>query len=142
MRIGKAFKRWLGLNSGERIAWLRAAFTLCVIGLGLKILPFASFRQWYLKFSRWFAGKPLNDEQIRTISWAVQSAAHILPFRLLCLPQSLAVKFLLGKTDDVVLHLGVNKETKGFEFHAWVEKGGNTIIGELPKTFQRLGVWK
>lgn len=143
MRLRKALKRWSKLNSEERKAWLRAAVTLCAIGLFLKILPFATFRKWYSKVSRWLGGKPLTDDEIPIITWAVQSAAAILPFRLQCLPQSLAVKLLLGRTEDVVLYLGVNKDTvKGFEFHAWVEKGGNTIIGDLPTKFQPLGAWE
>jgi hypothetical protein len=42
----------------------------------------------------------------------------------------------------VVMHIGVNKDSNnGLEFHAWVEKKGKTILGELPTRFQPLWVW-
>lgn len=142
MRLVKALRKWRSLDKKHRLYWIKAAFSLIVIGMGLRVLSFSTFKSWYLKVNSKLAGKAAPDHDIPTIVWAVESAARLLPLRLLCLPQSLATKFLLGQSEGVVMHIGVNKEKlKGFEFHAWVEKRGKTIIGDLPTQYHPLWVW-
>lgn len=142
MQSANLIKKWRALNRTQKRYLLHAALVLTVIGGALKVLSFSRFKQWYLKAAQKFARNPVPDAEIPDIIWAVEKAAKILPFQLLCFPQSLAVKYLLGKSEGVVMHIGVNKdEIKGMEFHAWVEKKGKTIIGELPSRFQPLWIW-
>ncbi len=142
MRLTTAIKKWGLLSSRQKAYWIRAAWVLTVIGISLKLMSFATFKKWYSRLSSRFPRKPVPDAEVADVVWAVESAARILPFRLLCLPQSLAAKYLLGKSEGVVMHIGVNKDiVKGFEFHAWVEKKGKTIIGDLPTQYQPLWVW-
>lgn len=142
MILIKGFRKWGQLNSKQKILWFKAAFVLSVIGISLKLMSFSGFKKLYSNFSNWFRAKPVSESGIADVVWAVESAARVLPMTLLCLPQSLAVKYLLGSSDGVVMHIGFNNDSpKGFEFHAWVEKHGKTIIGNLPTRYQPLWVW-
>lgn len=142
MRLSKGISKWNKLTSGQKILWLKAAALLFMIGIGLKALPFSTFRKWYLKLNERFPGKPVADVEIPDVTWAVESAARVLPMRLMCLPQALAVRYLLNGSEGVRMHIGVNKDpAEGFQFHAWIEKQGKTIIGELPACYQPLWVW-
>jgi len=133
-------RKWRQQSRVRRKLWLKAALVLTVIGVSLRLMSFSSFRKWY---SKWPQVKPVPDEQVSDLVWAVESAAYHLPLKLLCLPQALAVKYLLGRSDGIVMHIGFNKtETNPFEFHAWVEKQGETIIGNLPTRYQPLWVWE
>lgn len=135
-------KKWAALEPKQRRLWLKAAFVLIVIGIMLRILSFNRFKNWYHHFSMRTRPKSLTDQDISDVVWAVESAANKIPMKLLCLPQALAVKYLLGKTQGIVMHIGFNKDvSQKFEFHAWVEKQGQTIIGNLPTHYQPLWVW-
>ncbi len=86
-----------------------------------------------------------SDQYIELTAWAVRTAAHVLPVSLTCLPQALAVKYLLRNYSNLPLNIGVQQSAaEGFEAHAWVERAGRIIIGEWPegKTYRALWVWE
>lgn len=142
MRLSKGISKWNKLTSRQKTLWLKAAALLFLIGIGLKLLPFSTFRKWYLKLNESFPGKTVPDIEIPDVTRAVESAARVLPMRLMCLPQALAVRYLLNGSEGIRMHIGVNKDpAEGFRFHAWIEKQGKTIIGELPAYYQPLWVW-
>lgn len=143
MSLSKAISKWTKLSNRRRFLLLRASFVLFVIGSGLKFLSFSAFKKWYFKISGNPPVQPVKSEQeVEDIVWAVETAARALPMNLMCLPQSLAVKYLLGRSEGVVIHIGVNKiPGEDFRFHAWVEQKGKTIIGDLPAYYQPMWVW-
>lgn len=123
----------------------RATFALLLIKLGLWTLPFGTFRKLYDRFSRAKELRNYSEQDLENITWAVRTAAYILPVRLLCLPQALAVKYLLRHAPDLPLHIGVQHGPNDhFQAHAWVEKDGRPIIGEWPEqiSYQPLWVWQ
>jgi len=143
MRKDSLAGKWRRLSYRRKLVWLKAAFVLSYIGIGLRILPFALFRRVF----HYIAGNPGTGtptaETVEEVVWAVRSAAYRLPMTLLCLPQSLAVKYLLRKAAGVAVYIGVDKDPgKGYLFHAWVEWQGQTVIGELPLKYQPLWVWE
>lgn len=86
-----------------------------------------------------------SDLYVEDTAWAVRTAAHVLPISLTCLPQALAVKYLLRHDPNLPLNIGVQQSaTAGFEAHAWVERAGQIVIGEWPegKTYRPLWVWE
>ncbi len=142
MRLSRDISRWNKLTARQKMHWLKAAALLLLVGISLKLLPFSTFRKWYLKLIESFPLKPVPDTEIPDITWSVESAARILPMKLLCLPQALVVRYLLSGSEGVKMHIGVNKDpVTGFQFHAWIEKQGKTIIGDLPAYYQPLWVW-
>lgn len=89
--------------------------------------------------------RELSQEQIDRTVWAVDTAANLLPFELLCLPRALAAKYLLRAVPALTLEIGVEiNPAKAFEAHAWIEKNGRIVIGEWPEnvSYQRLWVWE
>ncbi|TDB61141.1 lasso peptide biosynthesis B2 protein [Arundinibacter roseus] len=127
------------------LALMQAASVLIGIKLFLVILPFRTFRRIYGKLTNPAHKQQYTQAYISDRIWAVRTAAHWLPFSLLCLPQALSLKFLLRKEDQLPLHIGVQiQASAGFEAHAWVEKNGKIIIGEWPEntTYKPIWVWQ
>ena len=90
--------------------------------------------------------QPLPERYLADTVWAVRAAAYHLPLSLLCLPQALAVKYLLRGQPGLSLHIGVQQSTsEGFAAHAWVESTstGGIVIGQWPETvtYRPLWVW-
>ena len=82
---------------------------------------------------------------MQRVVWAVDTAANLLPFELLCLPRALAAKYLLRNIPALTLEIGIEmKPAKKFEAHAWVEQNGHIIIGRWPDavSYKRLWVWE
>lgn len=91
------------------------------------------------------SAEEIAPETIEKTVWAVDTAANLLPFELLCLPRALAAKYMLRKSPALTLEIGIEiNPAKQFEAHAWVERNGSIIIGRWPETvsYQRLWVWE
>lgn len=134
--------KFSSLSFRERLTWLQAACCLVFIALGLKLLPFGQFKRVYAQLTsvRKTTSYPLS--RMKEVAWAVRSAANHMPFRLLCLPQALALKFILRKSDSMVLHIGVgNGAGNEFLAHAWVEYKGEIIIGDWPENIVYNPIW-
>jgi hypothetical protein len=59
--------------------------------------------------------------------------------RATCLAQAIAARWLLPRTgNDVVVWIGVAAPGPDFEAHAWVESGGDVILGGRPDRFAPL----
>lgn len=125
--------------------FLRAACSLLWIKAGLSLLPFKVFRKWYYRLSKPGRVEQVSPDQMQRTVWAVDTAANLLPFELLCLPRALATKYLLRNTPALTLEIGIEiNPAKQFEAHAWVEQNGNIIIGRWPDTvsYKRIWVWE
>ena len=137
--------KWNGLSHEGKLIFLKAAVSLVLIKTGLAILPFGTFRKifhWLCKSE--YTGE-ISQERIDLTVWAVDTASHILPLELLCLPRALATKYLLRKVPALTLEIGIEvNPAKQFEAHAWVEKNGSVIMGNWPESvlYQRIWVWK
>lgn len=126
-----SLKKWSSLTFKEKWTWGKAAFCLFCIGIALKVLPFNMFKSLYGKLARGTGENLMLPKEVELITWAVRSAASHLPITLLCLPQALAVKFLLRNARTIELHIGVaSTPEQTFMAHAWVEWEGKIIIGE------------
>jgi hypothetical protein len=144
-KIGKLIGKWRSLSGPEKWIFLRAAWCLLWIKAGLRLLPFALFKKWYHRLSRPGRIQQAAPETMERTVWAVDTAANLLPFELLCLPRALATKYLLRNSPALTLEIGIEiNPAKQFEAHAWVEQNGNIIIGRWPDTvsYKRLWVWE
>ncbi|MBO9613787.1 MAG: lasso peptide biosynthesis B2 protein [Dyadobacter sp.] len=144
-KIGKLIGKWRSLSGPEKWIFLRAVWCLLWIKAGLLLLPFSLFRKWYHRLSRPSRVQETAPETMERTVWAVDTAANLLPFELLCLPRALATKYLLRNSPALTLEIGIEiNPTKQFEAHAWVEQNGNIIIGRWPDTvsYKRLWVWE
>jgi len=144
-KIGKLVGKWRNLSGPEKRIFLRAGWCLIWIKAGLLLLPFPLFRKWYHRASRPSRIENTPPESVKRAVWAVDTAANLLPFELLCLPRALATKYLLRNAPALTLEIGIEiNPAKQFEAHAWVEQNGNIIIGRWPDTvsYKRLWVWE
>lgn len=136
---------WKRFNKLVRLPWsdqrlLAEAFAVvAAMKLGLKLLPFDRFRGLYSALNQVPKSKETPSRVIERRVWAIQKVSG--PLSAVCLPQALALTYFLRKNKAVALMVGVRKNGS-FEAHAWVEKNGTTLIGQLPDAhFQPLWVW-
>lgn len=136
----RRFNELMRLPLADQFLLWQTFIVVAAIKVGLRILPFEHFRRIYSAFmlSRKNGSTPeyLIERRVRAIRQVS------VPLSAVCLPQALALTCFLRKDNAVELIVGVRK-AQAFEAHAWVEKNGTTLIGELPDAdFQPLWVWR
>lgn len=139
------FIKWVDISGRAKIKFLQAGFTLVLIKTGLAVLPFSTFRKVFHWISKSETKKEMDPQEISEVVWAVNTAANIIPLKLLCLPRALSAKYLLRKLPALNLEIGIEiNADKAFEAHAWIEKEGEIIIGDWSDSvsYQRLWVWE
>ena len=127
--------KWRRRNRTERMLLLEAFLFLGIARTGIFILPF-----------RWLArslGQHMREDQTslppddlklaRMIGAAVRSATNYTPWGSVCLPQAVAVKWMLKRRRiPGTVYLGVMKdETKSEKLaaHAWIRCGHIILTG-------------
>jgi hypothetical protein len=139
-RLVKKFKV-LSLTT-QSYLW-RAAVVVLAIKIGLKILPYTVFRNWFDKLAETTSQKTFSETDLKKASWAVRVISARWPWRATCLPQALAFKYLHRYDPSLRLQIGVNKNVSGqFQAHAWVEKEGQILIGATPENFKPIWEWQ
>ena len=119
----------MGLTRWDRLLLVRTTLLLAAVRIALWTLPFAYVCRW---LNRRRAAEPeLAAIPVKRLAWAVEVAARQIP-RASCLTQALALQYLLaGAGRESCVHIGVAKKVPGrFESHAWLECGGEILIGD------------
>jgi hypothetical protein len=128
-----------------------ASLLLGMLRLALWCLPFRTVRKFVEQ-----AGDRTRAKQTMRASdteryqaemiWALQLGGRFLLGDKPCLPQALAIQWLLGRRGVYTdLSIGVKKDDeRGIAAHAWVEKEGQIIMGGdmSPVQFKRLHLVK
>lgn len=113
------------------MTFLEAAAELTLAGLQLAVVRFPKLAA---RLGRHMAESSTEEsssrtEQARRIQWAVESAARVLPWKPVCLPQAVAATRMLRRRDiRSTLYLGVDPSA-GFDAHAWVRVGTFIVTG-------------
>jgi Transglutaminase-like superfamily len=128
MRLLRSF---LHLSSAKRRLILQAVPLVAAVRVALWIVPFRMWRRSFARACRSLT--PLGSRRLHRrehVAWAVQQASRIVP-RSSCLTQSLATQVLLARAGHPSqLRIGVARGARGdLEAHAWVESGGQQVIG-------------
>ena len=128
----KRLHRFLLLPASDRRLLVNASILLVTIRVGLTLLPFRTVRGLLAALIEWhhrFQGT--NRFSTERIVWAVELAGRLIPRASTCLTQALAAQVLLLRWDHPALvHIGTSKGEGELRAHAWVESGGNVVIGE------------
>jgi hypothetical protein len=139
--------RWLrrlaALPGADRAVLVEAAAWLCLLRLGLAILPFRLIAPWlgsYMAESLQTPLAPAEEASVRRISWSIAAAARHLPCKATCLPQALAAHAMLHRRGlSSTIYFGARDAPStrhGLEFHAWSRTGRLDVTGsELKDTF-------
>jgi aryl-alcohol dehydrogenase-like predicted oxidoreductase len=106
---------------------------LCWASLVVRLVP---FRRWSKSLGRIGPVAPSAPAEARRAAGAVERAAWRLPFRAKCLPQAMALSWLLrrrGIGHAVVIAVRpAQLRDSPDALHAWLEVDGEKIIGDLP----------
>jgi hypothetical protein len=128
----KRLRKFLSLPAAERGFLIKAAILLAAIEVGMRLLPFRALRHLLTRA----ADAPRRSRHAdypsaRRIGQAVETANYHTPGAGTCLAQALATQVLLARSGyPALLHLGVaRREREDFQAHAWVESGGEIVIG-------------
>lgn len=146
-------QKLLNLTPSKVLLWLEAAL----------LLGFARLLVWAFPFKYWvkLIGQPMsssttyqqhqiNPKNLQRIQWAVKSAAYRVPWQAVCLPQAMAVKWMLKfRGQASKLHLGLKpdpEQNNKLTAHAWLECGpettsntvSNTVIGEVEEKYTKV----
>lgn len=133
-------RRARGLAPEERRAFLRAWAVLLAADLALRLLPFPRVERLFAPRAR--AAAEADPSLASRLVWATGAAArhHLYPMR--CLPQSLCLRWLLGRHGVVTdLRIGVTRRRGSLIAHAWVEREGRPLGegGDVAERFAPLG---
>ena len=126
-------RKLLSLDQRDRYLLISAVFLLGAVRIGLWIMPLPTLRR--LLCRRRQGTEALGTPNtLDRIPWAVASASRYIP-GVKCLDQALATQVLLrwyGCLSN--LRIGVTR-SKGGQLlaHAWVERQGKIVIGDLGK---------
>lgn len=135
--------RFFRLPGYDRRALLEALFLLTIVRLMLAFTPFEVAARRLDAMgepraqtrvgpqSEYPEGRAEADAEV--LLWAIRAAARVVP-RATCLVQALGARVLLRRRGlESELHVGVARASTGdFEAHAWLERHGRIVLGDLP----------
>lgn len=114
---------------------LKILALLSIIRTALAALPFKLVRRTLSRLAclKRRNGSGLRQSDIERIIRFTVAAGRKLPAMGTCLTQALTVHMLLKRRGyETQLRIGVTKDAGGrFTAHAWLERGGRILIGEL-----------
>jgi hypothetical protein len=124
-------QKFVQLQRPERWLLLRALVLLAVVRLSLRLLPFDTLERLLSKLMTVDADAGKQQElSVERRIWAVQTASRYIPHAT-CLTQALTAQVLLGLGGiPACVRIGVSKAaTEELEAHAWLESGGEVLLG-------------
>jgi len=136
----RRLRRFTRATGSEKILLVRAFFVVCLIRLGLRLLPINAVQRTVIGTSKTESViHPVNQ-----LVWAVRAVSRFVPLAT-CLTQALALQWLLSRSGHASrIHLGARKDAAGkFDAHAWVECEGRVVIGgPATEEYVPLAVWQ
>ena len=137
-------RRLLSLSPGE--AWRLGEATSWLIGASV-LVSFMPIRWWHRLLGTQVKGAPVTQEggplptTVAGCARWITTAANHLPWRPLCLPQAVALRWMLrrrGYRPIVVLGVRRQEGKRGVDAHAWLVEGERVAIGGDIKPFSVL----
>ena len=130
MKLVRQIRRAASLGWSGNLLLVEAIVTLAAAAAAIRFL---SFRRAVS-----FGAVPLGEQRENPtgladeLSWTVEAAARIVPFRTVCFQQGLALQRMARRRGvDARLHYAIGKdETDRLAAHVWVSADGRALIGE------------
>lgn len=112
----------------RRIYLREAAFMLVLARLAVRLLPAARIFAWASRPPRRI--RRFAVDETRWVAWAVEHVGSHPRVNALCLPRAIAAHAMLRRRGIASrLCLGVARSNGELTAHAWIEAGGQTIVG-------------
>lgn len=116
---------------------LESMVWLCIAQFLVSAIPFRHYARYLGSTSGKVAisNTPVDAQLIADVKWAISVSRKYLPWKLVCLPQAVASKFMLRRRRVTsTLYLGITmKENSQLNAHAWLKVGDVTVTGEKGK---------
>lgn len=129
------WRRFLGLPRGRRRLLLEAMFWLAAARLALLLVPFPRIARYLGKMhspSEETGNSQTEPAAAGGVSWAIERAARLLPFKVVCLPRALAAWQMLHRRRIAGrLHFGASRDapSTALRTHAWLDACGVEVTG-------------
>jgi hypothetical protein len=133
-------RRFLALAPPRRRLLLEAAVSLVRARLDILFVPFPRMaRRWGALHEPGPLASVSEQEAAtaREVAWAIDWAARLLPFRLVCLPRAVAAWHMLARRQiGCRIHFGAQRIAgeKSLRTHAWVKAGSIEVTG-VPESY-------
>ncbi len=122
---------FLKLPGKDKKLLLGTLFLMIKIRLMLWLLPFSRIQRSFKQFNI-----EKSDIPVSRLTWSVRMTSRYVPGAT-CLTKALTGYSLLSKHGyPSLVKIGVGKSAEGeFEAHAWLEYGGEVVLGESEKDY-------
>lgn len=127
-----SLRKLTNLSAREFFFLIISSITLPLVGLLLRFRGFRRTEKLLSRFSRAPRDEAMSEADVREIAGMVSLAATHGIYRAQCLPQAIALWWMLGLLGVLsTVRLGIYKTEGGVEAHAWVLYNDEIVIGEL-----------
>jgi hypothetical protein len=130
MKLARQMRRAASMGWSGNLLLVEAIAALAAAAAAIRFL---SFRR-AVGFGAVPLGEPREDATALAdvLSWSVEAAARVVPFRTVCFQQGLALQRMARRRGiDARLHYAIGKdETDLLAAHVWVSADGRALIGE------------
>jgi transglutaminase superfamily protein len=123
-----SLRKFAQLDRRDKRLLLRVLVVVAAVRVALWVLPFGTLRKLMSHFANPRGSRPAVAPH--RLVWAVTAASRRIPSAT-CLTQALALHLLCRRRGwPTQLQIGVARSNGAFRAHAWVEHGGEILIGE------------
>ena len=127
----------LALSTRERLLVAEAAVLLVGVGAAVRVVAYTRVRALLGSMPA-----PLLEGEAtpEDVGWAVGAGGGAVPGDPSCLVRALVAEAMLERRGhETALRFGVNGADRDMEAHAWLESGGETVVGgENREAYTRL----
>ncbi len=127
-RVHKVFQ----LSPGERAVLVQAWGLFLLVELALRILPITRVLSLSKKVFLKQKSEPALGQvpSVPRLAWLVEVAGRYTSVTATCLKKALVLSWLLGRRGTKTeLRIGVAREEGRLKAHAWLDYGGQVILG-------------
>lgn len=131
-------------NGSDRLLFIEAFGWLAVAKLLVHTIPFRRLAKRLGQPQQVTPAtiEPATRAVASRVSWAVQTAAHYIPFGFVCLPQAIAAQAMLRRRGvPSTLYLGVapdRRKNEAITAHAWLRAGDKIVTGKTEAARHRV----
>lgn len=140
-KISSFINSFIKLSSRNKLLAFESLFWVTIIRIMVWVFPFTFVQKSAKKMANSISRKDQNPNTripIYQIKFMITMAASFVP-RATCLVQALAGYILFSKYSYTTqIKIGVLNEEGVFEAHAWLEHGGNVVLGESEKNYKTI----
>jgi hypothetical protein len=127
----------LALSTRERLLVAEAAVLLVGVGAAVRVVAYTRVRALLGSMPAPLLGGEATPEDV---GWAVSAGGGAVPGDPSCLVRALVAEAMLERRGhETALRFGVDGADRDMEAHAWLESGGEIIVGgENREAYTRL----